>query len=130
MAEAKRLRPRPSRAAIEARSRSAEAIAAWWLRFKGYRILAQRFRCGAGEIDLIATRHAHGARIVAMVEVKQRPDTAAALAAVSVPQQRRIARAAEAFLARHPHLAGAAVRFDVVTVTGLRPRHWPDAWRP
>ena len=42
------------RAAAEAQGRRAERIAAWWLRLKGWRIIARRVRTPAGEIDLIA----------------------------------------------------------------------------
>src|SRR3546814_2682027 len=39
-----------------ARGRRGERIAAWWLRLKGYRVLALGFRCPVGEIDLVARR--------------------------------------------------------------------------
>ena len=48
--------------------RKAERYAAMWLRAKGWRILAQRVRTPAGEIDLVAKR----GKIVAFVEVKAR----------------------------------------------------------
>jgi hypothetical protein len=38
------------------RGRRAETFAAWWLRLKGYRVLARNFRVAPGEIDLIARR--------------------------------------------------------------------------
>jgi len=56
------------RVAAEQRGRGAERIAAWWLRLRGWRILAQRARVPGGEVDLIARR----GRIVAFVEVKAR----------------------------------------------------------
>ena len=65
------------RVAAEQRGRGAERIAAWWLRLRGWRILAQRARVPGGEVDLIARR----GRIVAFVEVKaRRRDASAALA--------------------------------------------------
>lgn len=104
----------------------AESLAAWWLRLKGYRVLARGFRCPAGEIDLVARR----GRTLAVVEVKARPGLAEASGAVTHTQRRRIARAAEAFVQRHPALAGCAIRFDVVMIV---PRQWPkhiaDAWQ-
>ena len=45
---------RDTRRKAYGRGRRAEALAAWWLRLKGYRILARGFRVAAGEIDLIA----------------------------------------------------------------------------
>ncbi|MFQ6018880.1 MAG: YraN family protein [Kiloniellaceae bacterium] len=108
------------------RGRKAEKLAAWWLRLKGYRILARDFRVPLGEIDLIARR----GRVLALVEVKARPNLAAAGEAIGPRQRARIRRAAELFLQRHPGLAGLDVRFDVVLIAaGHRPRHIADAWR-
>lgn len=104
--------------------RRAETICAWWLRLRGYHIIARRFRCPVGEIDLIARR----GRTLAVVEVKAR--TADGSDALQPHQRRRIVRAAEAFLQRHPTLAHLDVRFDLVVFAnrGL-PRHLPGAWR-
>jgi len=107
------------------RGRLAESLAAWWLRLQGYRILARGFRVPVGEIDLIARRGS----ILAIVEVKRRDSLAAAIESVSPRQRRRIRHAAEAFLQRHPGLAGLQVRFDVVLLAPWRlPRHVKDAW--
>lgn len=119
-------RPRAARRAAERLGHGAEARALWWLRLKGYRPVARRFRCPAGEIDLIVRR----GRVLAFVEVKAREDAAAAAEAVSPRQRQRILRAAEAFLQRRPELAKLDQRFDAVLVApGRRPRHLPDAWR-
>ncbi|MFW5833612.1 MAG: YraN family protein, partial [Pseudomonadota bacterium] len=50
------------------RGHDAEARAAWWLRLKGFRILACRYRTPVGEIDLVARR----GRLLVFVEVKYR----------------------------------------------------------
>lgn len=106
--------------------RRAEGIAAWWLRLKGYRVLARGLRLPAGEIDLVARR----GRCLAFVEVKRRATEAAALEAVTPRQRQRIVRAAEAWLAQRPDLAGLDLRFDaLLLVPGCWPRHLPDAWR-
>ena len=108
------------------RGRRAEALAAWWLRLKGYRILARDFRVASGEIDLIARR----GRVIALVEVKARPSLDEAREALLPHQRKRIERAAEVFLQRNPALAGLDLRFDVVL---LAPKHLPQhiagAWR-
>lgn len=44
------------RAAAEAQGRRAERIAGWWLRLKGWRILARRVRTPVGKVDLVAKR--------------------------------------------------------------------------
>ncbi len=109
------------------RGHAAEFLCLWHLRLRGYRILARRFRVPSGEIDLIARR----GRVLAAIEVKARPSLAAAGEAISSHQRRRIARALEHFLARHPELARLTPRFDVMLVTPRRlPRHLADAWRP
>jgi putative endonuclease len=106
---------------------SAERRAAWLLRLKGFRILAVRVKLPVGEIDLIAAR----GRLVVFVEVKARPDAVTAIEAVTPRARARIARAADAWIARRPRLAARARRFDMVLVT---PRRWPihiaDAFRP
>ncbi len=112
------------------RGRRAETLAAWWLRLKGWRVLARGFSIGrgrgAGEVDLIVRRGG----VVAFVEVKARADLALAAHAITPAQQARIARAARAFVAGRPRLAGCALRFDAVLICpGRLPRHVPDAWR-
>jgi putative endonuclease len=113
------------RRAAEQRGRRAEAIAAWYLRAKGYRVLARRYRTPVGEIDLIITR----GRVVAFVEVKARASFAEAAEAVTATGRRRIARAAAAWLAAHPAAAGLDLRFDVVVAAPARlPRHITGAF--
>jgi len=108
------------------RGRQAETLAAWWLRLKGYRIVARDFRAPVGQIDLIARR----GPVLAVVEVKARASLTAAGEAVVPRQRRRIAHAAAAFLQRRPDLGPLALRFDVVLVAPRRlPRHLVDAWR-
>lgn len=97
----------------------AEALCRLALRLKLYRILASRYKTAQGEIDIVAAR----GRSLVFVEVKARPSLAQAIEAVSPHQQRRLARAAAAFLARHPRYAGFALRFDVMQVL---PRRWPS----
>jgi putative endonuclease len=84
------------------------------LRRRGYEILARQYRTRRGEIDIVARQ---GGTIV-FVEVKARTtqDFGGGAAAVTPMKQRRIARVAVEFLARHGSLA-APCRFDVVVVT-------------
>lgn len=110
----------PRRRAAEARGRRAETIAALYLRAKLYRILARRYRTPAGEIDIVARR----GNTIVFVEVKQRPGDLAAMTAVTMAARRRIARAAELWIAAHPAAAGLDQRFDVIAaVPGRLPRH-------
>lgn len=118
---------RQQRRAGDRRGHRAEALAALWLRLRGYRLIHRRYRGLGGEIDLVARR---GPLLIA-VEVKARPTAAACLAAVTPRQQRRIAAAATELLARDRRFLGCSVRFDVIAIC---PRRWPvhlvDAWRP
>lgn len=98
----------------------------WYLRCRGYRVLARRYRVPSGEIDLIVRR----GRVLAAVEVKARPDYETAGASVLGRQRRRIARALEHFLSTRPDLRALDLRFDVMLVVPRRlPRHLVDAWR-
>jgi putative endonuclease len=118
--------PDPRRLRARRRGRFAERLCRWHLRLRGWRILACDWRCPAGEIDILARRRG----ILAAIEVKSRPDFATGAMAIQPRQRRRIARAAEAFLAMRPELAPLALRFDVMVVEPLRlPRHLPGAWR-
>ena len=119
-------RPAPGRQASEKRGRRAESLAALMLRLKGYAILTRRYRCPVGEIDLVARR----GHTLAMVEVKARASAEDAAFAITPHQQKRIARAADHFLAAIPRYTGFQLRFDaVLAVPGRWPRQVPDAWR-
>jgi putative endonuclease len=108
------------------RGRRGETLAAWYLRFKGYRILARDLRCPMGEIDLIARR----GTTLAIVEVKARPDAATAAYSISARQRQRILAALGWYLARHPERAQDRIRFDAILVVPRRlPRHIEDCWQ-
>lgn len=103
-----------------------EDCAARALRRDGWAILGRRVRTEAGEIDLIALR----GPMIAFIEVKTRPTLAEAAGALTHRQQARIAAAAEVWLAHHPDLAAADIRFDVIVVDALRRvRRVADAFR-
>jgi len=109
----------------------AETVAAFWLRLKGYRILARRLKTHAGEIDMVARR----GRALVIVEVKASAQTGAgrdhAVEALLPRQQQRLSRAASHLLAMRPALAELDLRFDLVLVAPRSlPRHLEDAWRP
>jgi len=99
-----------------------EALAAWMLRAKFYRVLARRYRTPSGEIDLIVRR----GRLIVFVEVKHRASELAGIEAITPTARRRITRAAELWLAAHPDTAGFDLRFDWVIVSSRRlPKHIP-----
>jgi|SRR4051812_23839563 putative endonuclease len=98
--------------------RRAERLAAWWLRLRGWRILAIRARTPVGEIDLIARR----GRTLAFIEVKARATQAGAAIALDEYRLRRVVSAAEALLPRYMR-DGDVVRIDAMFVTPWRLPH-------
>lgn len=112
----------------ERRGHKSEAMAALWLKLKGYRILARRLKTHAGEIDLVA---AAPFGPVCFVEVKARQGARLAADSVLPEQQARIARAASLYLAGRPGLARRGSRFDIVAIAPRAlPVHHRDVWRP
>lgn len=94
------------------RGLSGETLAVWFLRLKGYRIAARRWRSRSGEIDIIARKGS----LIAVVEIKARPDLRQAMEAVSRAQQKRIEAAADLWLARQPDYAALSLRFDFIAI--------------
>lgn len=116
---------RGARHSSHRRGLRAETLAAWWLRLKGYRVLARRYRSPAGEIDLIVTR----AGVVAAVEVKLRAGQDSAVEALTERQWQRIARAMEFWRRDNPRFLEHDFRFDaLLLVPGRLPRHMPHIW--
>jgi len=114
----------------EQRGHRGEALAALLLRLKGHRILGQRVKTRAGEIDLVSLPPFGP---VCFVEVKARTIGRDAAEAVAPAQRTRIARAASLYLASRPALAKRGARFDIIAVPmeqkiGI-PRHFKDVWR-
>ena len=93
---------------------------------RGWRILGANVRAGHNEIDLVARR----GRKLRFVEVKEKGGTGWGDPAemVTDEKQRRVRRAAAAWLASHPELRGLDIAFDVVTVWEGRLRRIPDAF--
>jgi putative endonuclease len=113
-----------TRQAAEQRGRRAERFAATWLRLKGWKILAQRVRTPAGEVDIVARR----AGLVAFIEVKHRATVAELDYAIDDFRLRRVAAAAEILMARFAE-PGDDVRIDVILLAPRTlPRHIENAW--
>jgi len=93
----------------------AEEQAARFLAGRGLKILARNYRCRGGEIDLVCR---DGATLV-FVEVRLRTnrDFGGAAASITPAKQRRIALAANHYLAGKPL---PACRFDAVLLDGTR----------
>ena len=110
----------------------AEAQAERHLRSLGWRIVARRWRCRLGELDLVGV---DGDTIV-FVEVRCRSETRHGRPEETVGplKQRRLTALARAWLAGRPEAVRLPCRFDVVAVTtgpGGTPQlsHFRDAFR-
>lgn len=104
---------------------AAEALAAIYLRLKGYKILERRYRTHLGEIDIIAKRYG----VVAFIEVKFRRNYEEAAEAVDRINQSRVRKAAELYLAKHTEYTVFETRFDaLVMAPGRLPEHIENAF--
>ncbi|MGB4191269.1 MAG: YraN family protein [Rickettsiales bacterium] len=102
----------------------AERIASWYLRIKFYQILAIRYKSPFGEIDIIAKQR----NKIVFVEVKARKDTSL-MDFISVRQQRRISRAAEYYLLKHPKYHLYQISFDAIIMNRFFwPKHFKQCW--
>src|SRR6476659_4115847 len=104
---------------------SAESRAAAFPIAKGFRILARRWRSPLGEIDIVARRR----QLLVFAEVKARASLDEAAESVNVRQRRRIAAAAEMWLAANLDDSIRDIRFDAILVApGKIPQHIPAAF--
>ncbi len=115
-----------NRAQREAQGRRGEWLAAWYLRLRGWRILARRAKTPRGEVDIIARK----GRQVAFVEVKWRRSAIDLDLATDHYRMRRVAAAAEALAPRYAR-DGDDLRIDVLLLApGRFPRHLTNVWMP
>ncbi len=106
-----------------------ENVAAKFLRNQGFKILLRNFRCGVGEIDIIA----RDGKTIVFVEVKTRTDDdPTPEEQVNNIKRHQITKAARFYLGRYG-VPQPPARFDVVAIvwpSGREPqiRHTPDAF--
>jgi putative endonuclease len=81
---------------------------------RGYKVLDRNVWSAGNELDLVVRR----GRKLAFVEVKAKSGARYGdpVEMVGAEKQRRLRRAAEAWLAAHPELAGLETSFEVVAV--------------
>lgn len=109
----------------------AETLAIWYLRFKGYHLVARNFMVkkgtGAGEIDLIMTKR----KTIVFFEVKKRRTYGAAAEAITIRNQMRVVKSAAVFLQKNTQYEKYQMRFDAVLFSQYHflPRHIKNAWR-
>ena len=109
----------------EKRGHFAELIALMYLRLKGYRLLATRYKSPQGEVDLIMRRR----DVTAFIEVKARRSRDEGVMAVTTTQSRRISAAARFWMARDKISNSNFCRFDIVVVNAyFLPHHIENAF--
>ena len=114
-----------NRQQAEKRGRGAETLACWYLRLRGWRILARRARVPGGEVDIVARR----GRTLAFVEVKARANEDAAAFSLDDWRLRRVAAAAERLAPRFMR-EGDDIRIDALFVVPRRwPKHLANVWQ-
>ena len=96
-----------------------------YLKRSGLKILAQNYRCQAGEIDIIAL-DCSGAQTICFVEVKTRSgdEFVKPISAVGKAKRRQIRRAGQYYLAQNAD-DNIDARCDVITLvirSGLKPQ--------
>jgi putative endonuclease len=106
--------PGSLRSSTRAIGSRAERRALWHYRLRGYRILATNVWVGGYELDLVVRR---GNRIV-FCEVKAKADGRFGhpLEMVGPEKERRLRRAADAWVAANPKHAGCEARFEIVAL--------------
>ncbi len=110
-------KPAPKRDALGDRG---ENMAAKFLRNLGYKIIVRNYRCGVGEIDIVA----RDGKVLVFVEVKTRAyDEPAPEDQVNPGKQQQLTRVAKTYLARYG-VPQPAARFDVIAIV------WPDGHEP
>ena len=103
----------------------AERIAMIFLRLKGYKILAHRYKNQFGEIDIIAKK----SRIIIFIEVKARRSKTVIEEVLRPSQLSRIKKSAEIFIAKNPQFHNHDSRFDFIEIgKSLWPKHQKNFW--
>ncbi|GAB7526934.1 YraN family protein [Paraburkholderia sp. 2C] len=117
-------RSKPSTASVGAKF---EAHALAYLQRQRLRFVARNVMCRGGEIDLVM-RDADGTLVFVEVRARARTGYGGASASVGRHKRERLVRAAQYYLATHPHEA-AACRFDVIAFEAGRLVWLRDAFR-
>jgi putative endonuclease len=109
-----------------------EALAAGYLRQRGYTLLDQNARTPYGEIDLVAYQTPRDEPsmvepFIVFVEVKTRTGSTFGWPEQAVTARKRahLLAAAQSYLQTHPDLSGAW-RIDVIAIRGVRPDATPE----
>lgn len=103
--------------------KDAEEAVAGWLANRGWTILARRWRCPQGELDIVAL---DPEAVLVAIEVKLRGSQRAGgpLESVDPRRLRRLRVALGRFRATEPFVIGAGLRIDLVAVIPTADGRW------
>lgn len=105
-----------NRQSYEQEGRKAETRIVRYLRMRGYKILAERFKTSEGEVDIIASK----SKVIACVEVKQRANQSGMDEAMDWRTEQRIMAASEIWVEQNfanlPQ--DFELRFDLASIVG------------
>ncbi|MBK8959180.1 MAG: YraN family protein [Proteobacteria bacterium] len=108
--EARATTPRPRRGERWERHAETQLVA------QGLTCVARNHSCRGGEIDLVML--ADDSLVFVEVRYRRGASHGSAVESIDARKQRRLIRAAEDFLMRHPQFANHACRFDVMAMYG------------
>ena len=112
------------------RGRSAEKLAAEYLRARGYRIWKSNWRSGKKELDLVAVHR--GELVIVEVKSRMRNPVNHPAEVIDLQKQRNIVLATDAFIRYHN--SRMPTRFDVIAVIyngrGVEIEHVENAFYP
>lgn len=113
----------PDRVSTRAFGSAAERRVRRYFLLRGYRVVAANAWVGGYELDLVVRR---GRRLVVCeVKAKGGPDFGDPAEMVTEEKARRVRRAAEAWLAVTPDVAGCEVALEAIAVRGRRVERLP-----
>jgi putative endonuclease len=98
-----------------------ERVVAQWLRAQGWGVLAERWHCRLGELDIVAAEPASKSpdQTIAFVEVKTRRSRnwdLNGLLSITPSKQKKLVKTAQLYLVAHPEFEMCPCRFDVALV--------------
>ena len=102
--------------------RTGEAVAARYYQKQGCELVAHNYRTRMGELDLVV-QEPDGTVVICEVKTRAPDSMTTPAEAVDVHKQRRLIRAAQAYL-QQKELSDFPVRFDVAEVNPLDSGRW------
>ncbi len=100
-----------------------EQRVAEYLGARGFQIIERNYESAGAEVDIVA-REPGGAIVFVEVRSRASGEHGSPLETVGWDKQRRVVRAATAWLVKHELWERVEVRFDVVSVTGDEEPQW------